>query len=138
MPKNVTPIEPVLIATTSVLLLGTSGLRLKFVLKIKKREQMTRKKPNPFEIGDRVAERPKATAIPNLSPAAVAIAAANRTQRYGVVTGLKVKVNRQGAKTNYVEVLWDHLTTPSIHAQCRLCHIKDHKRIVEDYCFSLG
>lgn len=103
---------------------------------------MSTKKPQTFKIGDRVAERPKATAIPNLSPEVNAKIAPYRQQRFGVVVGLFTKKSatrtRRVIEHKFVRVLWDGAKTPSEHAQMRICHEDALEKIRDEFCSSIG
>lgn len=94
-----------------------------------------------FESGDRVAERPKATFIPNLSPEAAERIAKYRSQRYGTVVSSAIKhtVNRNKVKTRavYVRVLWDGSQTPSEHAQHRLIQESELNTLLDSYVENL-
>ena len=46
-----------------------------------------------------------------------------RFQRYGTVVGIKLKPNKSGAKQKFLMVKWDHLQTPTEHAQMRICPV---------------
>ena len=98
---------------------------------------MTRNK-TVFQVGDRVAERPKNMIFSGLSTKARQTAAANNQQRYGIVTGLTTKVSTSKQVTKYVLVKWDHLQSASEHSQSRICHIADVHSIVANYRTSLG
>jgi len=76
-----------------------------------------------FNIGDRVAERPKAHGLFAISKEAQAIARKNRTQRYGTVVGYTTKVNKSGARNKFLLIQWDHLKSPMTHARHRICPI---------------
>ena len=93
-------------------------------------------------IGDRVAERPKATAIPNLSPEVSAKVAAYRIQRYGVVVDLFTKKSvtrtRRVSEHKFVRVLWDGMKSPSEHAQMRICHESELENIRNEFCSAIG
>jgi hypothetical protein len=91
-----------------------------------------------FQVGDRVAERPKNMIFSGLSTKARQTAAANNQQRYGIVTGLTTKVSARKQVTKYVLVKWDHLQSASEHSQSRICHIADVDSIVANYRTSLG
>lgn len=95
-----------------------------------------------FKPGDRVAERPKATAIPNLSREAIEKTAQYRTQRYGVVVDVYVKVSKgrgiRQSNQNYVKVIWDGKQTPSSHAQMRLVHEHEFEDVKNSYLEGLG
>jgi hypothetical protein len=73
-----------------------------------------------FQAGDRVIERGKNGAIPNVKEESKAIVEQNRQLRRGVVVGFTTKVNARKQTTNYVQVLWDKFKTPSEHASMRL------------------
>ena len=93
-----------------------------------------------FKVGDRVAERPKASVIPGLRPEAQKIAAKCRNQRYGTVLEVFIKVSRaRGAKESklkFIRVLWDGQQSPSEHAQMRLVHEDKLQEILDLYCVS--
>lgn len=89
-----------------------------------------------FQPGDRVAEKPKATFISNVSKEKLEVVARNCTQRYGVVTKLIEKKNRNGIASTYYQVKWDNNTTAD-HAQCRLCFETDLPQVLEDYTAQL-
>lgn len=94
------------------------------------------KKVIRFEPGDRVAEKPKATFIPNIAKEKIDIVAKNCTQRYGTVIKLFQKKNARGIESPYYQVKWDNNTT-SQHAQCRLCFETELPQILEDYTHKL-
>jgi hypothetical protein len=101
------------------------------------------KKPAPpkFKKGDRVAERPKATAIPGLNPESLRRIREYRSQRYGVVVDVFIKPTqtRRGVVNNkFVKVVWDGLKTPSDHAQMRLIKEEDLPRLIEGYREAIG
>lgn len=75
-----------------------------------------------YQVGDRVAERPKDSKFVGLTAETKARIAKYTTQRFGTVVGTKQKSTARGARTTYVQVLWDGMQTPSDHAQFRLCH----------------
>ena len=103
---------------------------------------MATKKPQIFKVGDRVAERPKATAIPNLKPETQKRIEEYRKQRYGVVVDIFSKKTTSRSKrvteTKFLRILWDGQKTPSEHAQMRICHERDLDVILEGYCTVLG
>jgi hypothetical protein len=82
---------------------------------------MSKANPPRFQTGDRVAEKPKPSHIRTKDKATNDRIAKYRVQRLGTVTGYIYKTSRTGTKSPYVEVQWDHLTSPCTHAQCRLC-----------------
>lgn len=101
-----------------------------------------RAQPAKFKPGDRVAERPKATAIPGLSKESLQRIQVHRTQRYGVVIDVFVKPTKtptRGIVNNkFVKVLWDGLKTPSDHAQMRLVHEDELGDLVKSYREAIG
>jgi hypothetical protein len=105
---------------------------------------MRRKKAQPakFKPGDRVAERPKATAIPGLSKESLQKIQIHRTQRYGVVIDVFIKPTKtptRGIVNNkFVKVLWDGLQTPSDHAQMRLVREDELDDLVKSYREGIG
>lgn len=89
-----------------------------------------------FQPGDRVAEKPKATFIPNISKWKSEIVAQNCTQRYGTVISIIQKKNRNGIESPYCKVKWDNNTTGE-HAQSRLCFETELTQVLEDYTAKL-
>jgi len=95
-----------------------------------------------FKTGDRVAERPKASVIPNLKTESLERIAQYRTQRYGTVVDCFIKESK--SRTNkvsrsvYVRVIWDGMQTPSSHAQMRLCLESEFQDVMDGYCAVLG
>ena len=82
---------------------------------------MTTKRQFDYKIGDRVAERPKTHGVFATSKEAHARIKQYRNQRYGTIVGFNTKKNSRGAEMKLLLVKWDHLTSPSEHAQMRLC-----------------
>ena len=83
-------------------------------------------KPGPvYQVGDRVAERPKASNWLSVRSEVKERIAAYRTQRYGTVLGVKLKPNSRGAKQKFLVIQWDHLASPTEHAQMRICPIDE-------------
>ena len=104
---------------------------------------MTNKPSKPkFAPGDRVAERPKATAIPGLKAATLEKIKAYRTQRFGVVvdTFVKpIKTQKRGMiGRQFVRVLWDGSKTPSDHEQMRLVHEEESPHLQNEYIQAIG
>ena len=98
-------------------------------------------KSNPivkFYEGARVAEKPKATYIQVNNKETNDRIAQYRTQRVGTVLGYKYQTTRTGRKTPYVQVQWDHLASPSFHAQMRLCLESELDKVKVDYCNSIA
>jgi len=84
---------------------------------------MKTKAQHTYSIGDRVAERPKAHSIVAVRKEVKQRTAQYRAQRYGTVVGLTSKPNIRGAKQKFLLIQWDHLKTPTEHAQMRICPI---------------
>jgi len=89
--------------------------------------------PPKFSVGDRVAERPKDAFIPNVRAESREIVKQNQTQRYGTVTNVLSKANKQGSVHHYYEVHWDNVNTKATHAQCRLCLVEDLAQLQESF-----
>ncbi len=90
-----------------------------------------------FEVGDRVAERPKQNAIAAIRKESREIVAKYTTQRRGVVVGNTVRTlsGRAGytSRACYVSILWDGLKTPSEHSQMRICLESEYDQLREEY-----
>jgi hypothetical protein len=91
-----------------------------------------------FREGDRVAEKPKAAYIQVNNPRTLEIIKKNRTQRFGTVLSYVYQANRNGRKSPYVKVQWDHLESPCLHAQSRLCLESELDEVKADYCNSIA
>jgi hypothetical protein len=100
------------------------------------------KTPQTFKIGDRVAERPKATIIPGLRTEVQERISKYKGQRYGEVVGLVEKTskarNGKMIRQKFLKILWDGTQTPCDHAQMRICHERDLTRVRDEYCTALG
>jgi hypothetical protein len=89
---------------------------------------MSTKKTPRFRLGDRVRERSRlgddcvTPGSPNFKQVCQIMAA----RRYGHVVGFQVKRGRNGRALNYVQVQWDHLASPSLHATGRIERVLDH------------
>jgi hypothetical protein len=78
--------------------------------------------------GDRVIERPNPGGHLVPSPRAAVPASAPRAaaRRTGLVVAVSMQANRRGRPTQYAEVVWDGMRTPSRHAAFRLLrHAED-------------
>jgi hypothetical protein len=84
---------------------------------------MPDKRQYHFNIGDRVAERPKSHGLFAVRDGALEIAKRNRSQRYGTVVGYTTQVNKRGSRTKFLIIQWDHLKSPMTHARHRICPI---------------
>ena len=74
-----------------------------------------------FQPGDRVAEKPKPRQVLTHDQHTKQKIKAFMVQRYGVVVGTVYKTNGRGAQVPYIQVTWDNMATPSLHAQNRIC-----------------
>lgn len=83
---------------------------------------MTTKPKAIFKVGDRVAERPKTHGLFAIRAETKDRIAQYRSQRYGKVVEIKEKITARGSKQKILIILWDHLQTPTEHAQMRICH----------------
>lgn len=82
---------------------------------------MSTKAQHQYAIGERVAERPKAHGIFAIRQEVKDRIQQYRTQRYGTVVGINIKPNRSGSKQKFLLIKWDHLQSPTEHAQMRIC-----------------
>lgn len=76
-----------------------------------------------YSIGDRVAERPKLRGVFARTQETRDRIAQHRNQRYGTVVGFDSKRNVDGRTMQFLVIQWDHLTSPTAHAQMRICPI---------------
>ena len=99
---------------------------------------MTTKVQYAYAIGDRVAERPKAHGIFAVRNENKDRIQQYRSQRYGTVVGINLKPNKAGAKQKFLLVKWDHLKSPTEHAQMRICPANQLQRLQsEGYGFEV-
>jgi len=91
---------------------------------------MTTKRAFDYQIGDRVAERPKLHGVFAREQSITNIQQ-YRTQRYGTVVGLNIKLNKTGNKRKYLLVQWDHLKSPTEHEQTRICPVSELERLTK-------
>lgn len=82
---------------------------------------MSTKAQHQYAIGERVAERPKAHGIFAIRQEVKDRIQQYRGQRYGTVVGINIKPNRNGSKQKFLLIKWDHLQSPTEHAQMRIC-----------------
>jgi hypothetical protein len=83
------------------------------------------KTKSTYQVGDRVAERPKTHALFTVRAEVKERIAQYRSQRYGTIVGFSEKITARGSKQKMLRILWDHLQTPTEHAQMRICHERD-------------
>ena len=77
------------------------------------------------KVGDRVAERPKSHGIVTARNKVRKEIAKYRSQRYGTVVELTKKPDKLGRNHNFLVIKWDHLKSPTEHAQMRICPIEE-------------
>jgi hypothetical protein len=86
----------------------------------------------PFKVGDRVAERPKAHGIFAIREEVKERIAQYRTQRYGTILDITEKRISNGRKQRMLRIQWDHLQSPTDHAQMRICHECDLEEMMKN------
>ena len=95
---------------------------------------MSKKQASPkFQIGDRVAEKPKPRAIYAKTAATIERIKPYTVQRYGTVLDTVYQGARDKPSVPYVKIIWDGAQTPVTHAQCRICLEKDLTEVTIDY-----
>ena len=95
---------------------------------------MSKKQSKPkFQVGDRVAEKPKPHAIFARTTETLARIRPYTVQRYGTVLDTVYQGARGKASVPYVKIIWDGAQTPVTHAQCRICLEKDLTAVTTDY-----
>jgi hypothetical protein len=82
---------------------------------------MSTKASHQYTIGERVAERPKSHGIFAVRNEVKDRIQQYRSQRYGTVVGIKIKPIRNGRNQKVLLIQWDHLKSPTEHAQMRIC-----------------
>jgi hypothetical protein len=90
------------------------------------------KNKSSFQVGDRVAERPKAHGIFAIREDVKERIAQYRTQRYGTVVDISYKRTSNGRKQRMLRIQWDHLKSPMEHAQMRICHERDLEEMMKN------
>ena len=91
-----------------------------------------------FQIGDRVAERPKHHGLFAVRKEVQERIAKYRAQRYGTVLAIKLKPDSRGRRKSFLTIQWDHLGTPCDHSQMRICHMDDFERIMQESCHAIA
>lgn len=89
----------------------------------------SQKQPH-YKVGDRVAERPKTHGLIAVRKEVQSRIAQFRSQRYGTILKIYEKPKTRGKQTMLV-IQWDHLKSPTEHAQMRICHIDKLDSIVK-------
>jgi len=95
---------------------------------------MATKEQYTFQVGDRVAERPKTHCLLAVRQETKERIAQHRTQRYGTVISLHYKRNAKGVRQKFLMIQWDHLQSPCEHAQMRICHIDRFEELMVETC----
>ena len=90
---------------------------------------MTTKVQYAYAIGDRVAERPKAHGIFAVRNENKDRIQQYRSQRYGTVVGMTTKLDSRRQKLKFLVIQWDHLKSPTEHAQMRICPISELNKL---------
>jgi len=98
---------------------------------------MSTKPQFTYAVGDRVAERPKTHGIFTSNAKTKERIAQHRSQRYGTVLEIKTKQNIKGIGIKLIVVQWDHLASPSEHAQMRICPVT-HLQQLTNNAFIVG
>lgn len=99
---------------------------------------MSTKPQHQYTIGERVAERPKAHGIFAVRQEVKDRIQQYRGQRYGTVVGMTIKPNRNGSKQKFLLIKWDHLQSPTEHAQMRICPVDQLVKLqAEGYGFQI-
>ena len=93
---------------------------------------MPTKPKTKFKIGDRVAERPKMHGIFAVRKEVEERIAQYRSQRYGVVVGIKEKPTATKQMQKVLVIQWDHLKSPTEHAQMRICLIHELDKLTKE------
>lgn len=82
---------------------------------------MSTKRQFEYNVGDRVAERPRPQSFFTKSKEVENRIKRYATQRYGKIVGFTERVDSRGTKRKVVIVQWDGLKTPSPHETMRIC-----------------
>ena len=86
-----------------------------------------------FKTGDRVTERPRSIVNVTSNPDAFSRYKKNLVQRYGTVTGVKLKADARGSKRKFISVRWDGRKQSSDHEQMRLCLIEQLADLTQSF-----
>jgi len=99
---------------------------------------MTTKSQFTYQVGDRVAERPKTHGLIAIRQEVKDRIAKYHNQRYGTVVEVVTKQLKSKRTMKMLRVQWDHLKTPTEHAQCRICPVEVFPRLMDETCALLG
>lgn len=98
---------------------------------------MTSKKAQfKFNLGDRVAERPKNHGMLATRAEVQDVIIKNRFQRYGTVVEVFDKRIANGRIQKMLRIQWDHLKSPMDHAQMRICPIEELQTLTKQFIVS--
>ncbi len=93
---------------------------------------MTNKRQFDYNIGDRVAERPKTHGLFTHNQEVRQRISQYRTQRYGEVVGINYKPNARGANQKFLLIRWDNRTSVTEHAMMRICPVSELERLTKE------
>jgi hypothetical protein len=99
---------------------------------------MTTKAQFTYQVGDRVAERPKTHGLIAIRQEVKDRIAQYRNQRYGTVVEVVTKQLKSKRTMKMLRVQWDHLKTPTEHAQCRICPVEVFPQLMDQTRALLG
>lgn len=88
----------------------------------------SRRTPFKFAVGDRVSEKPRV----HLGLAVKQENQRRYTSRTGTVIQHVVKTRKNGHHAKYLFILWDGFSTPTEHAQMRLCAASQLQSLQQD------
>lgn len=84
-----------------------------------------------FKVGDHVAERPRPRFSYATTPQGRAASKDFLSQRYGTIVAIVHRRARDKRIVRYLLIKWDHLCTPTHHAQACICHIHEYQELVK-------
>lgn len=90
---------------------------------------MSNKRQFNYNIGDRVAERPKIHGVFATRPDSIERIKQYRQQRYGEVVGINYKKNARGQQQRFLLIKWDYLGTATEHSVARICPVSELERL---------
>ena len=82
---------------------------------------MSTKASHQYTVGERVAERPKSHGVFAQRNEVNDRIQKYRGQRFGTVVGINIIPISFGSKQKFLLIKWDHLKSPTEHAQMRIC-----------------
>jgi hypothetical protein len=99
---------------------------------------MSSKSQFTYQVGDRVAERPKTHGLIAIRNEVKERIAQYRSQRYGTVVEVHTKQLKGKRTMKMLMIKWDHLKTPTEHAQMRICPVEVFPKLMDATCALLG